>query len=250
MPQVGCLKTMLKAGGVHKDTKLVIISSCSSERSGDAFVEAGVPHVVAVRNKQSVSGEYCFCCVVVTVVLVVLREGLQFDRAVTVDRSPSKRVHRALFSAKRGGLHTECKKACGKSGERSIEGSALSCPRALTKRPKNTSFPAFVVISAMGGHCPPTPAPLQPSILPQALSLSLSPSLSVPLGSCVLPRMCSSSVSTPADTDYLLLACSIPLFLMIRSSCPAVLGPLLQRTDKAQRKVHGDGGLRIRPRER
>ena len=46
---------MFEAGGVN--TKLVFISSCCSEDSGNAFVEAGVPHVVAVNKGQSVHGE-------------------------------------------------------------------------------------------------------------------------------------------------------------------------------------------------
>lgn len=53
-------------------TELVFISSCSSELSGNAFVEAGVPHVVAVKVQERVTGEprrkfrlsfafFCFC---------------------------------------------------------------------------------------------------------------------------------------------------------------------------------------------
>ena len=62
LPQVGDLKSMFEAGGAQKDTKLVFISSCSSERAGNAFAEAGVPHVVAVKDGHEVSGGYCFCC--------------------------------------------------------------------------------------------------------------------------------------------------------------------------------------------
>lgn len=53
--QVEPLKNLFQAGGVR--TELVFISSCSSEMSGKAFVEAGVPHVVAVKREESVTGE-------------------------------------------------------------------------------------------------------------------------------------------------------------------------------------------------
>lgn len=38
-------------------TEIVFISSCASERSGQAFVEAGVPHVVAVKVEERITGE-------------------------------------------------------------------------------------------------------------------------------------------------------------------------------------------------
>lgn len=50
------MKKLFQAGGVR--TELVFISSCSSEMSGKAFVEAGVPHVVAVKREESVTGEW------------------------------------------------------------------------------------------------------------------------------------------------------------------------------------------------
>lgn len=53
--QVKWLKELFQAGGVT--TELVFISSCSSEKSGHAFVEAGVPHVVAVKVQERVTGE-------------------------------------------------------------------------------------------------------------------------------------------------------------------------------------------------
>lgn len=49
------LKNLFQAGGVR--TQLAFISSCSSELSGNAFVEAGVPHVVAVKVKEAVAGK-------------------------------------------------------------------------------------------------------------------------------------------------------------------------------------------------
>lgn len=53
--QVDRLKNLFQAGGVR--TQLAFISSCSSELSGNAFVEAGVPHVVAVKVKEAVAGK-------------------------------------------------------------------------------------------------------------------------------------------------------------------------------------------------
>ncbi|CAN0148441.1 unnamed protein product, partial [Ectocarpus fasciculatus] len=38
-------------------TQLVFISSCASEPIGNAFVEAGVPHVVAVKHDAEVKDE-------------------------------------------------------------------------------------------------------------------------------------------------------------------------------------------------
>ncbi|CAM9719867.1 unnamed protein product [Scytosiphon promiscuus] len=49
------LKKLFQAGGVR--TELVFISSCSSELTGNAFVEAGVPHVVAVKREESVTDQ-------------------------------------------------------------------------------------------------------------------------------------------------------------------------------------------------
>ncbi|CAM9461294.1 unnamed protein product [Ectocarpus sp. 13 AM-2016] len=43
------LKNLFRVGGIVK-TQLVFISSCSSEASGNVFVAAGVPHVVAVKH--------------------------------------------------------------------------------------------------------------------------------------------------------------------------------------------------------
>lgn len=53
--QVNRLKNLFQAGGVR--TQLAFISSCSSESTGNAFVEAGVPHVVAVKVKEAVTGK-------------------------------------------------------------------------------------------------------------------------------------------------------------------------------------------------
>ncbi|CBJ30253.1 SH2 domain containing protein [Ectocarpus siliculosus] len=52
--EVASLSNLFQAGGVR--TELVFISSCSSEMSGRACVEAGVPHVVAVKHKANVTG--------------------------------------------------------------------------------------------------------------------------------------------------------------------------------------------------
>lgn len=61
--QVEPLKNLFQAGGVR--TELVFISSCSSEMSGKAFVEAGVPHVVAVKREESVTGVFTMLMFVV-----------------------------------------------------------------------------------------------------------------------------------------------------------------------------------------
>ncbi|CAB1101246.1 unnamed protein product [Ectocarpus sp. CCAP 1310/34] len=53
--EVASLKNLFQAGGVR--TELVFISSCSSEMSGRACVEAGVPHVVAVKHEANVTDE-------------------------------------------------------------------------------------------------------------------------------------------------------------------------------------------------
>ncbi|CAN0222368.1 unnamed protein product, partial [Scytosiphon promiscuus] len=49
------LKKMLQPGGMN--TKLVFINSCCSELSGNAFAEAGVPHVIAVKEVKSISDQ-------------------------------------------------------------------------------------------------------------------------------------------------------------------------------------------------
>ncbi|CAN0221959.1 unnamed protein product, partial [Ectocarpus fasciculatus] len=50
------LKNLFRAGGAVK-TQLAFISSCASEPIGNAFVEAGVPHVVAVKHNEEVGDE-------------------------------------------------------------------------------------------------------------------------------------------------------------------------------------------------
>ncbi|CAN0154905.1 unnamed protein product [Hapterophycus canaliculatus] len=55
MLQVEPLKNMIQPGGVQ--TKLVVINSCCSELSGNAFVEAGVPHVVAVKQGEGITDQ-------------------------------------------------------------------------------------------------------------------------------------------------------------------------------------------------
>eukprot|EP00752_Nemacystus_decipiens_P002493 g2344.t1 len=52
------LKNLFQAGGVRTD--LVFISSCYSENCGQAFVEAGVRHVVAVKRDESVTAAQQF----------------------------------------------------------------------------------------------------------------------------------------------------------------------------------------------
>ena len=49
------LQKMCRPGGV----RVAIITSCFSEYAGRAFVNAGVPHVVAIRGSAQVSGYAC-----------------------------------------------------------------------------------------------------------------------------------------------------------------------------------------------
>ncbi|CAN0443908.1 unnamed protein product [Ectocarpus sp. 12 AP-2014] len=53
--KVEYLENLLRVDGIVQ-TQLVFISSCSSEASGNAFVAAGVPHVVAVKHNAEVKG--------------------------------------------------------------------------------------------------------------------------------------------------------------------------------------------------
>jgi hypothetical protein len=46
------LKNLLNAGGLKLD--FVFISACHSRATGEAFVEAGVPHVVCVKVEEMV----------------------------------------------------------------------------------------------------------------------------------------------------------------------------------------------------
>ncbi|CAN0111036.1 unnamed protein product, partial [Ectocarpus sp. 4 AP-2014] len=50
------LKKLFRGDGIMK-TQLVFISSCSSEASGQVFVAAGVPHVVAVKHNAGVTDD-------------------------------------------------------------------------------------------------------------------------------------------------------------------------------------------------
>lgn len=52
------LKTLFAAGGVQ--TKIVFVSACHSEAAGRKFVEAGVPHVIALNNRVSDSSSRIF----------------------------------------------------------------------------------------------------------------------------------------------------------------------------------------------
>jgi len=49
------LKHLVSAGGGGKRVKFVLVSACHSEDAGDAFVKAGVPHVIAVRNQSQIA---------------------------------------------------------------------------------------------------------------------------------------------------------------------------------------------------
>jgi len=49
------LKHLVSAGGGGKRVKFVLVSACHSEDAGEAFVNAGVPHVIAVRNQSQIA---------------------------------------------------------------------------------------------------------------------------------------------------------------------------------------------------
>ncbi|CAM9490302.1 unnamed protein product, partial [Choristocarpus tenellus] len=58
MDQVVRLEGLFQAGGEERvRTQLVFVSSCNSEDSGQAFVGAGVPHVVAVKFHERVTDQ-------------------------------------------------------------------------------------------------------------------------------------------------------------------------------------------------
>jgi hypothetical protein len=44
---VDALRNLLRAGGLKLD--FVFVSACHSRKTGEAFLEAGVPHVVCVK---------------------------------------------------------------------------------------------------------------------------------------------------------------------------------------------------------
>ena len=55
--EVSMMKKLFSAGGGAEGVRFVFVSACHSESAGAAFVEAGVPHVVAVRKDARVSDE-------------------------------------------------------------------------------------------------------------------------------------------------------------------------------------------------
>ena len=53
------LKDLLGAGGLQ--LQFVFVSACYSMEIGEAFVKAGVPHVVCVKVDTKVSKDCCYC---------------------------------------------------------------------------------------------------------------------------------------------------------------------------------------------
>lgn len=51
--RVELLRDLLRAGGLKLD--FVFVSACHSRRTGEAFIDAGVPHVVCVKVDAMVS---------------------------------------------------------------------------------------------------------------------------------------------------------------------------------------------------
>lgn len=49
---VEALKNLLRAGGLSLD--FVFVSACHSRNTGEAFADAGVPHVVCVKVDEKV----------------------------------------------------------------------------------------------------------------------------------------------------------------------------------------------------
>ena len=48
------LRELFEVGGGAEGVKFVFVSACHSQDVGQAFVEAGVPHVVAVRTSDAI----------------------------------------------------------------------------------------------------------------------------------------------------------------------------------------------------
>lgn len=72
--QVEPLKSLFQAEGVG--TELVFVNSYSPEMCGNAFVEAGVPHVVAVR-REIVTGELMLLAVLLMRVCLLVVGGIE-----------------------------------------------------------------------------------------------------------------------------------------------------------------------------
>mmetsp|Transcript_50771 Transcript_50771/g.99509 ORF Transcript_50771/g.99509 Transcript_50771/m.99509 type:complete len:791 (-) Transcript_50771:1399-3771(-) len=53
------LKELLKAGDGVQSVKFVFVAACHSQESGQAFVDAGVPHVIAVQKETDIADQAC-----------------------------------------------------------------------------------------------------------------------------------------------------------------------------------------------
>jgi hypothetical protein len=53
---VDALRNLLRAGGLKLD--FVFVSACHSRKTGEAFLEAGVPHVVCVKVDAQVRAKW------------------------------------------------------------------------------------------------------------------------------------------------------------------------------------------------
>jgi hypothetical protein len=61
---VETLRNLLQAGGLQLD--FVFVSACHSRQTGEAFVEAGVPHVICVKIDAMVSHRYRYTTLIHT----------------------------------------------------------------------------------------------------------------------------------------------------------------------------------------
>eukprot|EP00475_Leptophrys_vorax_P001431 TRINITY_DN10770_c0_g1_i6.p2 TRINITY_DN10770_c0_g1~~TRINITY_DN10770_c0_g1_i6.p2 ORF type:complete len:723 (-),score=157.95 TRINITY_DN10770_c0_g1_i6:2143-4281(-) len=53
------LKALVSVGAKNRAISLVFVSACNSEQAGKAFVDAGVPHVIAVDARYKISDRAC-----------------------------------------------------------------------------------------------------------------------------------------------------------------------------------------------
>lgn len=79
---------LLRKQGGAKGVQFVFVSACESEESGNAFVQAGVPHVVAIRSGSQLADTSAirFMKHFYTALLVDLHEDT--SRLHFVDRNP------------------------------------------------------------------------------------------------------------------------------------------------------------------
>ena len=98
--KVGMLRRLFAAGGGAEGVQFVFVNACYSEGAGEAFVRAGVPHVVAVRWDARVSDKMCrlFTRSFYLALLVGRTIQQSFDIAeASVDASPDVGAYDSYF---------------------------------------------------------------------------------------------------------------------------------------------------------